>query len=71
MISDRGMHFLNDIIKELTTMYDIDHRKTTPCYPQTNGLAKQINQVIVHILLKTVEDHKRDWDFKLNAALWA
>ena len=50
LISDRGMHFLNNIIKDLTAMYDIDHQKTTPYYPQTNGLAKQVNQDIIRIL---------------------
>ena len=36
-----------------------------------NGLAEQINQAIVHILYKTIENHQLDWDSKLNTALWA
>ena len=71
LISDRGTHFLNDLIKELTVAYGIDHRKTTPYHPQTNGLAERVNQTIVRILRKTVHDNKRDWDTKLDAALWA
>lgn len=71
LISDRGTHFLNDLIEELTKAYGIDHRKTTPYHPQTNGLAERVNQTIVRILRKTVHDNKRDWDAKLNAALWA
>lgn len=71
LISDRGTHFLNDLIEELTTTYGIDHRKTTPYHPQTNGLAERVNQTIVRILRKTIQDNKRDWDTKLNAALWA
>jgi RNase H-like domain found in reverse transcriptase/Integrase core domain/Integrase zinc binding domain len=71
LISDRGTHFLNDLIEELTTAYGIDHRKTTPYHPQTNGLAERVNQTIVRILRKTIQDNKRDWDTKLNAALWA
>jgi hypothetical protein len=71
LISDRGSHFLNDLIEELTTTYGIDHRKTTPYHPQTNGLAERVNQIIVRILRKTIRDNKRDWDTKLAAALWA
>ena len=69
LISDRGTHFLNDLIEELTMAYDIDHRKTTPYHPQTNVLAERVNQTIVRILRKTIQDNKRDWDSKLNAAL--
>ena len=29
VVSDRGTHFLNDLISEMTTRFQIDHRKTT------------------------------------------
>lgn len=53
--------------------YDVCHRqsKDTPYHPQMNGLAEQINQAIVHILYKTIENHQLDWDSNLNTALWA
>ena len=52
-------------------MFQINHRKTTPYHPQTNGLAERVNQTLVRILQKTVTDSKQDWDNKLTAALWA
>ena len=55
----------------MTKLFQINHRKTTPYHPQTNGLAKRVNQTLVRILRKTVTDSKRDWDNKLTAALWA
>ena len=35
LVSDRGTHFLNDLISEITERFQIDHRKTTPiiCKP--------------------------------------
>jgi hypothetical protein len=71
LISDRGTHFINDAIVEMTTLFNINHRKTTPYHPQTNGQTERVNQTLVRILRKTVVDSKRDWDTKLTAALWA
>ena len=71
LVSDRGTHFLNDLISEMTQRFKINHRKTTPYHPQTNGQTERVNGILVGILRKTVIDSKRDWDVKLNAALWA
>jgi hypothetical protein len=58
LISDRGSHFLNDAIVDLTELFNINHRKTTPYHPQTNGLTKRVNQTLVRILRKIVMDSK-------------
>ena len=71
LVSDRGTHFLNEMFEELTARFKIDHRKTTPYHPQTNGQTERVNGTLVSILRKTVLDSKRDWDVKLTAALWA
>ena len=69
LVSDRGTHFLNSLIQEMTDKFQIDHRKTTPYYPQTNGQTERVNDILVSIIRKTVMDSKRDWDTKLTAAL--
>ena len=71
LVSDRGSHFLNELFEEMTTKFRINHRKTTPYHPQTNGQTERVNGILVSILRKTVLDSKRDWDVKLTAALWA
>jgi hypothetical protein len=71
LISDRRTHFINDAIVEMTTLFNINHRKTIPYHPQTNGQTERVNQTLVRILRKTVVDSKCDWDTKLTAALWA
>jgi transposase InsO family protein len=58
LISDRGSHFLNDAIVSLTELFNINHRKTTPHHPQTNGLTERVNQTLVRILRKIVTDSK-------------
>ena len=37
LVSNIGSYFLNSLIQETTDKFQIDHRKTTPYHPQTNG----------------------------------
>jgi len=49
----------------------IQHRKSTPYYPQGNGQAESTNKVLKTILTKIVNANQTDWDQKLFSALWA
>jgi hypothetical protein len=71
LVSDRGKHFLNDVIINITSSYLIKHRKTTPYNPKANGLTERANGIIGKILNKMVSAHKRDWDRKLPSAVHA
>lgn len=70
-MSDKGTYFLNFLIQKMMDKFQINHRKTTPYHPQTNGQTVKVNGIFVNILRKTVLDSKRDWDIKLIATLWA
>ena len=71
LVSDMGLHFLNELFEEMTTKFRINQRKTTPYHPQTNGQTEPVNKVLVIILRKIILDSKRDRDVKLTATLWA
>jgi hypothetical protein len=71
LVSDRGTHFLNDVIVDLTTKYLIKHQKTTLYNPKANGLTKRANGIVGRILNKMVSAHKTDWDRKLPSAVHA
>ena len=47
------------------------HKKSTPYYPQANGLTESTNKTLQMILKKIVNENRTDWDQKLNSALWA
>ena len=47
------------------------HKKSTPYYPQENGLAESTNKTLQNILRKIVNENRTDWDTKLCSALWA
>ena len=71
LVSDRVSQFLNELFEEMMTKFRINHKKTMPYHPQTNGQTERVNGILVSILWKTVLDSKRDWDVKLTMALWA
>ena len=70
LVSDRGKHFVNNVIASLTQHYVVVHKRSTPYYPQANGLAKSTNKTLKGILRKTVNAHRTDWDRKLQSTLW-
>ena len=71
LVSDRGKHFLNDVIINITSKYLIKHRKTTSYNPKANGLTKRTNGIVGKILNKMVFAHKTDWNRKLPSAVHA
>ena len=71
LVSDRGTHFLYDIIEQLTNKFLIKHRKTTPYHPRANGQMEKTNGILCKIITKTVQGSNTDWDARLHDALWA
>jgi hypothetical protein len=71
LVSDRGKHFINKVIKGIVKQHQIQHRLTTPYNPKANGLTEKANGLICAILKKIVEVHKTDWDRKLQSAVHA
>jgi len=60
--------------KELVDMCDsmgIRLVHSTSYYPQGNVLVKSSNKSLIRIIKTLLEDNKRNWDSKLNFALWA
>lgn len=56
---------------EFCQKYKILLHHSTPYYPQGNGLAESSNKILVKVINKTLEDHKRSWDSHLIYALLA
>ena len=71
ILSDRGLGFRGDLVRELMKKLGIARRHSTPYYPQCNGLVEKVNGMIVKMITKQVHNKPRDWDRHLQAALWA
>src|SRR6266498_1453707 len=44
--SDRGTHFVNEVIRRLTEKFRIKHSLSSPYHPQSNGLVKRFNKTL-------------------------
>ena len=71
IVSDRGTHFINEIIENLLNEFMVIYKKFAPYHPQANGQAEPTNKTLCTVLTKIVEESRTDWDQKLNSALWA
>ena len=70
-MSDRGLHFLNEVIENLLEKFMVIHKKLAPYHPQANGQIKSINKTLKEILTKIVSGLKTNWELKLHSVLWA
>jgi len=70
IISDGGKHFINHLVKNLLTKYDIRHKVATTYHPQTSGQVEVSNREVKQILQKIVNAHMKDWSEKLDDVLW-
>ena len=71
LINDGGTHFCNTQLKKVLEHYNVRHKLATPYHPQTNGQAEVSNRELKRILEKIVASSGKDWDLKLDDALWA
>ncbi|XP_070039464.1 uncharacterized protein [Nicotiana tomentosiformis] len=71
LISDEETHFCNRFLNNLLAKYRVCHRVATAYHPQTSGQAKVSNREIKQLLEKTMSVNRKDWEAKLDDALWA
>ena len=69
--SDQGTEFTNNIIKELTQRFNIQHRFSTSYHPQTNGIVERFNRTLTSALKKYCIEFQEEWDTNIPAALFA
>jgi len=54
ILSDRGTHFRNEMVKELLRTFQIKQLFSMPYHPRTNGLVEQFNCTLYESLAKSV-----------------
>ena len=71
ILTDRGTHFNNSLLKGLLERFTIKHLMSTPYHPQTNGLVERFNRTLGEALARTAADHLDDWDQYIAPILFA
>ncbi|MCO5576432.1 hypothetical protein L7F22_030242 [Adiantum nelumboides] len=70
-IFDNGPSFKKGLLTKVCEELKIQHRHSTPYYPQSNGLVEKANGIIAGIIRKMVQSKPKLWDAFLDGALWA
>jgi hypothetical protein len=68
LVSDGGLEFCNSLQEELWKILKIDHKKTSPYWPRTNGQAEVFNKTIIHYLSTILGQGQQtsvDWNLYL------
>jgi transposase InsO family protein len=64
--SDNGREFRNGLMYTLTNTLGIQHRFSTPYYPQSNGAAERSVQMVKNTLRKICGNDTSNWDERLG-----
>src|SRR6266498_4461084 len=67
--SNRGTHFVNKIIQELTDKFQIQHSLSLSYYPQSNRLVERFNRTLCKRLVKVAETIN-DWNTYIQSILF-
>ncbi len=70
ILSDRGSHFNNQVIQEITERFRIKHKFSTPYHPKTNGLVERFNKTLCEALAKLTTKGV-NWDLHIGSVLFA
>ncbi|CAF0786226.1 unnamed protein product [Adineta steineri] len=71
LITDQGVHFNNELMKNVTELLGTNHIQATAYHPQSNGLTERFNSTFHTQLAKFQNDDLSDWDEFLGAVTYA
>jgi len=71
LISDRGLAFLNELVKVICFYFNIDKASTTAYHPQTDGLTERFNKTLAEMISSYVGEEQEHWDQIIPYVLFA
>jgi hypothetical protein len=71
IVTDQGVHFINDAIKYLTNHFLLKHVSSTIYYPQGNRQVESTNKVFGTLLTKLVSQKRTYWDEHMAIMLFS
>jgi transposase InsO family protein len=71
ILSDRGGEFVNDIMEEYCTLLGIEHVRTAPYHPATNGKTERFNGFLKKAVAIVVATYGKSWCLYIDAVAFA
>ena len=71
LITDRGVHFNNELMTHLMTLLGTHHMKTAVYHPQANGVVERFNATFHPQLAKLYDANINNWDEYLFSVIYA
>jgi hypothetical protein len=71
LLTDRGLEFNSQAFTQYLQALGIEHRRTTPYNPQTNGKCEKFNGVLKSIITKLINNSRASWEDQLGPATMA
>ncbi|GBC28728.2 retrovirus-related Pol polyprotein from transposon 412 [Rhizophagus irregularis DAOM 181602=DAOM 197198] len=81
ILTDNGSEFNNQLTKNLTEKFNVQHKFSTPYHPKTNGLVERFNKTLIESLAKLVKEkltiyrnrgyEDKNWDQRIAPILFA
>ncbi|KAA0059585.1 uncharacterized protein E5676_scaffold640G00360 [Cucumis melo var. makuwa] len=71
IVTDNGRQFSNNMIDKLCEKFKFKQYKSSMYNALANGLAEAFNKTLCNLLKKIVSKSKRDWQERIDEALWA
>ena len=69
--SDQGGNFESTLFAEVCRLLGINKTRTTPAYPQSDGMVERYNKTLADSLSMYVKVHQQDWEDHLPYVLMA
>jgi predicted aspartyl protease len=71
LLSDRGTHFINQVVQRTCELFAISRSTSTAYHPQTDGTVERFNRTLLDMLTGFVSSRQQDWDTYLPLVLQA
>ena len=71
VVTDNGSEFVNGTLRKVFEGLNIQHVRTTPYSPWSNGKCERSHRALIDVISKKMQDNNHTWDLYLNQALAA
>ena len=69
--SDQGVQFESNLFSELCKLLQIEKTRTTPYYPQSDGMVERFNRTLTKMISMFVDDNHSNWDEQIPYVMMA